>query len=294
MFSNLSEKYCFSAGQETIRPLRLRKRSLRFFIAPQGKTDRGAQRPVVQGHNKLMSKSLSNKINRIHQVDCLDFMGHLPDNSIDLVVTDPPYNDLSMFSGRKTGKGKLLGGHGWFANDQIEESEFNIFFLAVLKELQRILKPHAHIYVFCNHKVIDRFKWMFVQHFHYINLLVWDKVHFGLGWCYRQQHELILLGSKGKNKIKVQNKGNVLRFKRTPNNHRRHPTQKPENIITELIANSSQEGDLVFDPFMGSGTTAVAASKLGRRFLGCELDSSYIETANQRLQPYLPKLSKAA
>jgi len=184
--------------------------------------------------------------NQIFQIECLEFMRTLPENSIDLVVTDPPYNDLSMFGkgkvGRKIGgKGKILGGHGWFANDQVPEEQFNVFFLEVLKELERILKPHGHIYIFCNHKVIDRFKGMFVQHFHYINLLVWDKIHIGLGWCYRNQHELILLGSKGKNKIKVQKKSNVLRFKRQPNNKGKHPTQKPESIISELIANSSVE-----------------------------------------------------
>jgi len=251
-----------------------------------------------------MQKPLSQLINGVHRADCLTFMRGLPGDSIDLVVTDPPYNDLSMFSGKQGGKGKLLGGHDWFDNDQIPEDEFNLFFLSVLKELHRIMKPHAHIYIFCNHKVIDRFKWMFMRHFHYINLLVWDKVHFGLGWCYRQQHELILLGCKGKNKVKVQNKGNVLRFKRTPNNHRLHPTQKPESIISELIANSSQEGNLIFDPFAGSGTTLVAAAKLKRNFLGCEIDHRYFQmartrlkqqqTENKRLQPHLRNLSKVA
>jgi len=224
--------------------------------------------------------------NKIYQADCLAFMKGLPDNCIDLVVADPPYNDLSMFRGNLGGTGKCLGAHGWFKNDQVPEAEFNVFFLAVLAELKRILKPDKHIYIFCNHKVVDRFKPMFMRHFHYVNLLVWDKVLMGLGWCYRQQYELILLGSNGKhNKIKVSGyKGNILRFKRLVNNSRRHPTQKPENIISELIANSSNEGDLVFDPFLGSGTTAVAATKLSRNFLGCELEAKYIQMANLRLE----------
>lgn len=146
-----------------------------------------------------MSKpSLLPPANQIFQADCLSFMKKLPDNCIDLVVADPPYNDLTMFSGKPGVRGKLLGGHGWFANDQIPEDRFNIFFLAVLEELKRVLKPNKHIYIFCNHKVIDRFKPMLIQHFHYVNLLVWDKMLMGLGWCYRQQYELILLGTKGK------------------------------------------------------------------------------------------------
>jgi DNA modification methylase len=229
------------------------------------------------------------QLDKIYQADCLEFMRGLPDKFIDLVIMDSPYNDLTMFGSSKTGKGKHLGGHGWFANDQIPEDEFNIFFLSVLQELQRILKPNKHIYIFCNHKVVDRFKPMFMRYFHYVNLLVWDKMVIGLGWCYRQQHELILLGSNGKhNKIKVQNKSNILRFKRHPNNRGKHPTQKPENIISELISNSSQEGDLVFDPFMGSGTTAVAALKLNRNFLGCELEAKYIQMANYRLGQLYP------
>lgn len=228
------------------------------------------------------------QLNKIYQADCLEFMKTLPDSCVDLVVTDPPYNDLTMFGSSKTGKGKHLGGHGWFANDQVPEDEFNLFFLSVLQELQRILKPNKHIYIFCNHKVVDRFKPMFMRYFHYVNLLVWDKMIMGLGWSYRNQHELILLGSKGNNKIRVMSKSNILRFKRFVNNKGRHPTQKPESIISELISNSSQEGELVFDPFIGSGTTAVAALKLSRNFLGCELESKYIQMANYRLGQLCP------
>lgn len=236
--------------------------------------------------------------NQIFQADCLAIMKKLPDCCIDLVVTDPPYNDKSMFRGQggKIRQGQKLGSHGWFANDQIDEGEFNTLFLAVLKELQRILKPNSHIYIFCNHKVMERFKTMLIEHFRFINLLVWDKMMFGLGWCYRPQYELILLGSKGANKIKIKNKGNILRFRRLVNNHRRHPTQKPENIISELISNSSQEDDLVFDPFAGSGTTLVAAAKLNRKFLGCEIDPRYFEMAQLRLkqlQPHRQEMKEA-
>lgn len=224
-------------------------------------------------------------------MDCLEFMTTLPDESVDLIVTDPPYNDLSMFRGGLGNTGKCLGSHGWFANDQVPEEQFNIFFLAVLAELHRVLKPHSHFYCFCNYKISERFKNLIVSSgFNFVNLLVWDKLRMGLGWTYRNQYELIILASKGKNKIKVMSKGNVLRFARVANNRfiKTHPTQKLESIMSELIANSSQEGDLVFDPFAGSGTTLVAAAKLNRRFLGCEIAPQYVEVANCRLAQLYP------
>ena len=138
-----------------------------------------------------MTKKQLPLLNKLYKVDCLRFLKKLPDKSIDLVITDPPYNDLTMFRGGGL-KGKVLCGNGWFKNDQIPEDVFNNFFEAVLQELHRVLKDHKHIYIFCNHKVQGRFKKMFVQRFNYVNLLVWDKVYFGMGYCYRQQYELVL------------------------------------------------------------------------------------------------------
>ena len=112
-------------------------------------------------------------------------------------------------------------------------------------------------------------------------MVVWDKKNFGMGSNYRNQHELILYAEKGKTKFPSHSTGNVIEFARVVNEN--HPTEKPVGLIEKIIEASTTESDVVFDPFMGSGTTGVACMNLGRKFIGIEIEPKYFEIACERI-----------
>lgn len=112
--------------------------------------------------------------------------------------------------------------------------------------------------------------------------VVWNKVHFGMGHQFRNQHELIVVASKGKpRKPARRDVGNVISIPRVRSKY--HPTEKPEALLEVLISAMSHEGELVADWFAGSCTTAVAAKRLGRHFFGCDISEEYVTMARERL-----------
>lgn len=112
--------------------------------------------------------------------------------------------------------------------------------------------------------------------------MIWDKICSGMGYTYRSTHEYILMLWKGK-KRRLNNLGtqDVFRFKRVPPHRAKVPTQKPVELFEVLVSQSTQPGETVLDMFMGAGTTAEACLKLGRYWLGCDLDPSHVEIANR-------------
>jgi len=113
-------------------------------------------------------------------------------------------------------------------------------------------------------------------------MLVWDKEVYGMGNTFRFQHELVVFCSEGvPNEGNTHNTGNVLKVKRLVNTE--HPTQNPVPLVEIFLKMSTLEGDLVLDPFIGSGTTAVACQQMGRMFIGFELDRKYVALAKKRL-----------
>jgi DNA modification methylase len=113
-------------------------------------------------------------------------------------------------------------------------------------------------------------------------MVVWDKVSYGLGNGFRAQHELICYASKGTPRVVSRSVGNVLSFKRDENDD--HPSPKPVGLIQKILEVVSQPGDLILDPFMGAGPTLRAAANLGRRAIGIELNERYCDVAARRLQ----------
>lgn len=222
------------------------------------------------------------ELNKIYNMDCLDGMRQLPDNCVDLVVTDPPY--VIETSGAGIYKQ---------ADKQYVKELNNMkdgFSTQVLDELCRIMKK-INIYFFCSQKQIIPLLDYFVKGKKCNwNLLTWHKTNPvpACGNKYLTDTEYILFfrekGVKIYGEFKTKFTYYITPLNQSDKKKYGHPTIKPINIVTNLIVNSSLENGIVFDPFMGSGTTAVAAKECGRNFIGYELDSDYYEICNKRLE----------
>lgn len=201
--------------------------------------------------------------NKIINADCIEYMKTLPNNCIDLIVTDPPYGDNV--------------GYGW-NNKTIKNNENPLINCTALVQMYRVLKRNRSLYLFTNWKhypflteFILRYTKFKIRH-----LVVWKKHNFGLGWAFRHQYEFILVLEKGKPKYNLTNFSDIQEASHINHNKMNHPHQKPVNLICKLIEHSSKKGDLVLDPFAGSGATCKACKEMGRRWIGIELDERWI------------------
>lgn len=204
--------------------------------------------------------------------DCLELMKDIPDGSVDLVLTDPPYG-INYQSRR--GKQKY---------DKIKNDECLNFLSTYFQECSRVMKNDTAIYCFCSWHNIDKFKIEFEKYFKLKNVLVWEKNNHGSGdlkAAYAPKYEFILYGNKGRCYFRNGRKEDVLYFNKTGNKN--HPTEKPVDLLEFLITNSSDEGDVVLDSFMGSGSTGIACVNTNRDFIGIELDEHYFQVAEQRI-----------
>lgn len=209
---------------------------------------------------------------KLLQGDCLERLKGLPDESIDMVLTDPPYG-MSYRSNRP------LERYDAILNDSCLD-----WLPQFVKECYRVAKNDTAHYVFCSFHKIDIFKQEFEKLFNVKNILVWVKNNHGMGDLkgdYASKTEFILLLQKGKPKIRGKRHNNVLEFARTGNVL--HPTQKPVDLNEFILKVFSDEGGTVLDPFMGSGSTGVACMNTGRKFIGIELDPTYYGIACERI-----------
>ena len=226
------------------------------------------------------------ELNKIYNEDCMVGMKKIPDASIDLIATDVPYRITSRGNAGSSGgmmqkdlsmKGKI------FEDNDIKIEEY-------LPEFYRILKEKSHCYIMCNHinlthflKVIDE------SNFHFIKCLVWVKDNKIMGSFYMNQFEYIIMLRKGGAKI-VNNCGisDVLMFAnkkdKDKNGQNLHDSQKPVGLFQTLISQSSKKSATILDPFMGSGTTAIAAIREKRNFIGFELNKEYYDKACKRIK----------
>lgn len=216
--------------------------------------------------------------------DSLDIIKNMNDNSVDLIVTDPAYESLEKH--RSIGTTTRLKGE-WF--DVISNDKLAQFVV----ELARVLKPDGHCYIMCDqetHYVIrDVCMAMQAQKpkpknaFAWKKFLVWDKVNMGTGYSWRAQHEVICFLEKGYRRLNSNSWSDVLKHKKVYNGY---PTEKPVSLYKEIIENSSQPGDVVFDPFAGSGAGLEAACETGRHAIGIEIKASQAPSIASRLEQY--------
>jgi site-specific DNA-methyltransferase (adenine-specific) len=215
----------------------------------------------------------------LFQQDAVEWLKTLASNSVDLVVTDPPYESLEKH--RKKGTTTRLKHSKSSSNDW-----FDIFpnarFIELVEEIYRVLKKNSHFYLFCDQETMFVIKPLAeAAGFKFWKPLVWDKCAIGMGYHYRARYEFILFFEKGKRKLQDLGMPDVLQEKRV---WRGYPTEKPVPLIEKLVQQSSCEGDVVIDPFFGSGATLVAAQNLKRNWQGADLAITAHAHAAKRLK----------
>lgn len=208
----------------------------------------------------------------LFNADCLEQMKNIKDESIDLIITDPPYG-IDLTPQRENGK---------FKRTKVVNDDNLEWLPEVVDHMYRVCKNVAC--VFCGWQNIDKFKTEFEKKFVVKNVLVWNKDWFGMGNNYRPNYELILLLCKTNIKTKSNNKSNILTYRRLSPQKMRHSCEKPTPLLEDLIIELSDEHDIVLDPFMGSGSTGVACVNTNRNFIGIELDKNYFEIAKERIE----------
>lgn len=252
-------------------------------------------------------------INRIYMKSS-EFMSEIEDNSVDLVVTSPPYN-IDINYGNKVRNGKVIESKGVKYSDNLSEDEYRKMLEKVFLECKRVLKESGSIFINIKNRydkdriitpfwIEDYFKDMYLK-----NVIIWN---FDWGGStskrFAPRYEYVYWFTKHKSKYKfnlddvkvpalnyrpdrykslLKNPSDVWRISMVSGNSEErtsHPAQYPESLIKRIVLCSTDENDLVLDPFMGSGTSAVVAKKLNRNYLGYELEPDYIDIANSRLE----------
>jgi site-specific DNA-methyltransferase (adenine-specific) len=213
------------------------------------------------------------------QGDAVTWLRALPDESIDLVVTDPPYESLEKHRAIGTTtrlKHSKASSNDWFSifpNDRFPE---------LFAEVYRVLRRNTHFYLFCDPET------MFVAKplgeaagFKFWKPIIWDKCKIGMGYHYRARYECILFFEKGKRKLNDLGTADILQAPRVSGGY---PAEKPTAVSTTLITQSTEPGQLVIDPFMGSGSVGVAAVTSGRMFAGNDLCAEAVHITRDRLR----------
>lgn len=220
-------------------------------------------------------------LNKIHLGDCIELMKSLPDKSIDLIVTDPPYG-MAYRQNHRAEKFDAIEG------DDFEETK--PLLEAYFRECYRILKDDSAIYCFCSWHKVGWFQSEIEKYFKLKNLIVWNKNNHGNGdlkGSFGPKHELVWFAHKGRSLLRGKRPLDVIDCDKIEPSDVDHPTPKPPELLKVFIGASSDQGQIVFDGFSGSGATAIAAVQLGRKFIGAELEEKYQVDAQQRLEKAL-------
>ena len=226
----------------------------------------------------IESRIDANISENIKHGNCLEVLETLQDGCIDLVLTDPPYgieyvSNRSIYDGTITKRGLL--------NDGKEEA-FELLDKAC-EILQRKTAENAHLYFFCSWSVFSKFENIISKYFTIKTPIVWDKGNKGSGDLendWGNQTEIIIYCVKGK-KLINNRRGNIINVSRLHTSRMVHPTQKPDELIRQILEVSATAGDFVVDPFMGSGSTVKVCNEMKLKALGIELDQEMFNIANQ-------------
>lgn len=227
----------------------------------------------------------------INNTDCFEFIKNVPDQSVGLILTDPPYN-IAQYS---TGNINLPGREA-LNNDIAEWDTVNLEPKELLEDFKRILKPNGNIFVFTSYNQIGKWHEAFDSEYDTFQFFIWHKTNpapkiYKNGFL--NSCEMIIC---------MWNKGHTWNFTKQNEMHNffespicmrperlsdpKHPAQKPVKLLKHIINIASNENDVIFDPFMGVGSTGVASLELNRRFVGCEIDEQYFKATEKRLSIY--------
>jgi site-specific DNA-methyltransferase (adenine-specific) len=211
------------------------------------------------------------------QRDAVEWLRSLTSESVDLLITDPPYESLEKHRAVGTTtrlKVSAASSNPWFTVFPNER------FAELFEEVQRVLKRNAHFYLMCDPETAFIAKPIAeAAGFKFWKPLVWDKCTIGMGYHYRARYEFVLFFEKGKRRLNDLGIADVITAKRVRGGY---PAEKPVALSETLILQSSSAGDIVADPFMGSGSVGVAALKLSRRFIGNDVSEAALIRARSR------------
>lgn len=203
--------------------------------------------------------------------DCIEVMKLVPDNSFPLTVTDIPYGKVN----RKSNGLRNL-----------DKGDADILTFKLSKFVPECIRvTSGSIYIFCGTEQVSEIRKIMVDHKLSTRLCIWEKTNpspMNGKTIWLSGIECCVYGKKSKATFNEHCKNTIWRYPTVRS--KIHPTQKPQQLIEYLITVSSNEKDIVFDPCVGSGTTAIAAHKLNRRFFACDLSEAYVQAALQRLE----------
>lgn len=222
----------------------------------------------------------------ILQGDMLDLIKDIPNDSIDMICTDPPYGIAYKSNMGEEGYQKEE-----IANDKL--SDWVKILPYWLRAMHRVLAPGGCLAMFTSgggpvaalpiawqatEEVFGQVK----------NVLVWDRCDPGLGWRYRPAWESIIIAYKGDQKTwnGASTQTNILRYPRIIPKAGEHPTPKPVSLMGRLVEDNTNEGELILDPFCGGGPTLEASELLKRRWIGFDLEPRYVRLSTERMRPY--------
>lgn len=248
---------------------------------------------------KVEKNSLNLKNNRqlchLFQGDCLEVMKELKADSVDLLLTDPPYNLGKFMRSRATNLGKMrenyFGAAGW---DDAEPDEWMMLMDQFFEQAHRVIKPGGSAIIFMGIIKVETIVRLAQQHgFYYKTTGIWHKTNpmpRNMNLHFVNSTEAWIYFTVGAKRGTFNNDGllihDFIESSVTPGSEKKfgkHPTQKPVKIMNFFIRALTNQGDVVLDPFMGSGSTGVSAVAGGRQFIGIELLPSYFDIANQRI-----------
>ena len=214
---------------------------------------------------------MENNILDLYNGDCIEYMKKMGKKSIDLLLTDIPYNEVN----RKSNGLRNLD------KKDADDAEFDLN--EALNEFMRVTK--GSIYVFCGIEQVSFIKKTFRENGLSTRLVVWEKTNpspMNGDKIWLSSVECCVFGKFPKATFNEHCKSSVIRC--SCGRSKVHPTEKPLNLFKRIVEVSSNEGDIVFDPFMGSGTAGVAALDMNRKFIGCELNDEYFNIAKNRIE----------
>lgn len=233
----------------------------------------------------------------LHLGDCLEYLRTLPDGSVDAVVTDPPYSSGGMVRGDrmmstrdKYQSSDVVTEFATFTGDNRDQRGFAYWCALWLSEARRVTKQGGMLCIFTDWRqlptttdAIQAGGWV------WRGIVPWDKVVARpMPGRFRAQAEYMVWGTNGPRDFSTKDEPEygvgVFRHQTTPTDEREHSTQKPVELLKDIVVVACPEGTTILDPFAGSGTTGVAAIRMGRNFIGCEISPEYHAIATRRLK----------
>ena len=233
---------------------------------------------------------------KIYKMDVLEGLKLIPDNSIDSGISSPPYNKLGLLKGKKQ-KGGDWNGYIEYESfdDNMEEIEYQQWQIDILNEVQRVLKPQGSF--FYNHKnrrydksEYSPYDWVSKSNLNIYQTIIWDRkadVN-NSKYFFQPVYELVYWLTKNNKlaprffKKQLEEQQSIWRI--SPKVNIPHPAPFPEELVEHCILATTQPGDIVLDPFMGIGTTALVAKRLGRKYIGFDISQEYIDIANENIK----------